>query len=366
MRIALLAPLKRELSSETRGGRPRIVYNLAEGLTARDHDVTVFGTGDSRISGNLIPVIPKALFHLPQVENEFYRHLIALATMMEEVRKHVPSFDLVHNHLYPEVLPLLFAKSWGVPMVTTIHTQMTPELGKFFSGYPETFFAPISERQKELYPGLNYTETVYNGIDEGAFAFSAAPGSYLLFVGRIREFFTDEKGQKIDPKGVTDAIRVSQKTGVPIKIVGNVESYAFYEREIAPHLSDTIRFIGDPKSAEGNLTLEERVKLYQGAKALLAPVHWEEPFGIVMIEAMSCGTPVIAYRRGAIPEVVEEGETGFVVENEPGMVDAVRKVDALDRHACRGEVEEHFTVEKMVEGYEGVYKKILALKGLTF
>ncbi|MEK7129382.1 MAG: glycosyltransferase, partial [Patescibacteria group bacterium] len=119
----------------------------------------------------------------------------------------------------------------------------------------------------------------------------------------------------------------------------------------------------DPKSAEGNLTLEERVKLYQGAKALLLPVHWEEPFGIVMIEAMSCGTPVVAYRRGAVPEVVEETKTGFVVENEQGMVDSVRKVDALDRHACRGAVETRFTIDAMVSGYEAVYKKILASKG---
>ncbi len=360
MRIALLAPLKRELSAETRGGRPRIVYNLAEGLVARGHEVTVFGTGDSRISGKLIPVIPKALFHLPQVENEFYRHLIGLCRMMEEARKHKGKFDIIHNHLYPEVLPLLFAAELGAPMVSTIHTQMTGELGEFFSHYPDTYFAPISNRQKELYPGLKYTETVYNGIDEQAFAFSGNPGTYLLFVGRIREFFTNDGGEKIDPKGVTDAIRVAKAAGMPLKITGNVESYQFFEREIAPHLSDAIQFIGDPKSAEGNLTLAERVTLYQGAKALLLPVHWEEPFGIVMIEAMSCGAPVIAYRRGAVPEVVEDGKTGFVVEDEQAMVAAVANIDQIDRAACRAVVEKRFTIAKMVEGYERVYKQIVA------
>ena len=144
--------------------------------------------------------------------------------------------------------------------------------------------------------------------------------------------------------------------------MGNVESYAFYEREIAPHLSDTIQFIGNPKSAEGELALAERVKLYQGAKALLAPVHWEEPFGIVMIEAMSCGTPVIAYRRGAIPEVVEDGNTGFVVEDEQTMVAAAAKIEQIDRAACRAVVEKRFTISAMISGYEAVYKKILASK----
>lgn len=359
MRVAILAPLKRELSKDTKGGRPRIVYNLAEGLSVRGHEVTVFGTGDSVISGKLIPVIPKALFHLPQVENEFYRHLIYLCRMMELLQEHAGGFDVIHNHLYPETLPLLFVDRLKAPMVSTIHTQMTPELGEFFSHYPKTYFAPISNQQKSLYDGLSYTDTVYNGIDEREFMFSSASGSYLLFVGRIREFFTMPDGTKIDPKGVTDAIRVAKASGLPLKIVGNVESYAFYEREIAPHLSEQIQFIGDPKSSEGNLTLAERVALYQGAKALLLPVHWDEPFGIVMIEAMACGTPVVAFRRGAIPEVVDDGKTGFVVGTEDDMVKAVMRLDAIDRRACRAAVESRFTIAKMIDGYEAVYKKIV-------
>ncbi|MBI5449074.1 glycosyltransferase family 4 protein [Candidatus Gottesmanbacteria bacterium] len=358
MKIGILAPLKRELSKDTKGGRPRIVYNLAEGLVKRNHDVTVFGTGDSVISGKLISIIPKALFHLPQVENEFYRHLIYLSVMLEELRRHKGEFDVIHNHLYPEVLPLLVSGELPAPMVTTVHTQMTRELGDFFARYPKAYFAPISDRQKALYPELNYTKTVYNGIDETAFTFCGNPGSYLLFVGRIREFFTNEKGDKIDPKGVTDAIRVAQKAHVPLKIVGNVESYPFFEREIAPHLSDTIQFIGNPKSAEGNLTLDERVELYQGAKALLLPIHWEEPFGIVMIEALATGTPVVAYRMGAIPEVIAQGKTGFVVENEDEMVIAVGKLDSLNRADCRKSVEDRFTIKNMVEGYEDVYQTI--------
>lgn len=349
MRIAILAPLKRELSKDTKGGRPRIVYNLVEGLAAKGHEVTVFGTGDSEVHATVIPILPKALFHLPPVENEFYRHLIALSHMMELVREHKGEFDIIHNHLYPEVLPLLFAEEFGVPMVTTIHTQMTPELGEFFSHYPKAYFAPISNRQKELYPGLNYTRTIYNGIDESAFAFSDTPGSYLLFVGRIKEG---------DPKGVTDAIRVAKASGIPLIIIGNVESYQFFQREIAPHLNESIRFIGDRKSAEGNLSLDERVKIYQGARALLLPIHWEEPFGIVMIEAMACGTPVIAYRRGAIPEVVEDGVTGFIVDTEAQMSAAVKNIASLDRAACRAAVLEKFTTQKMVSDYEAVYQMI--------
>ena len=361
MKIGILAPLKRELSFDTKGGRPRIVYNVVEGLVKRGHDVTVFGTGDSKISAKLIPIISKALFHLPQVENDFYRHIIYLCHMMEELRKRQGEFDIVHNHLYPEVLPLLFAKEIDMPMITTVHTQMTNELGDFFSKYPYTYFAPISNRQKELYQNLNYTKTVYNGIDEQTFTFSNMPGSYLLFVGRIRDFFKNEKGQKIDPKGVTDAIRVAQKTGERLKILGNVESYQFFSREIEPHLSDKIEFVGDPHSAEGNLSLKERVALYQGAKALLLPVHWEEPFGMVMIEAMACGTPVIAYNKGAIPEVIDEGKNGFVVENEEQMVKAVADVPKIDRSFCRKAVEERFTIGAMVSGYETVYEDVIAL-----
>lgn len=361
MKIAILAPLKRELSFDTKGGRPRIVYNIVEELVQRNYDVTVFGTGDSDITARLVPVIPKALFHLPQVENDFYRHLIYLCYMMEELKKRKGEFDIIHNHLYPEVLPLLFAKEISAPMVTTIHTQMTKDLGDFFSRYPNTYFSPISNRQKALYPNLNYTKTVYNGIDQKTFAFKGDPGSYLLFVGRIRDFFTNEKGETIDPKGVTDAIRVAKKTGERLKILGNVESYQFFKREIEPHLSDTIKFVGDPHSPEGNLSLQERVTLYQGAKALLLPVHWEEPFGIVMIEAMSCGVPVIAYNKGAVPEVIIQGKNGFVVENEEQMIQAVGTISSIDRASCRKIVEEQFTIDAMVSGYEAVYKDVLSL-----
>lgn len=359
MRVAVLAPLKRELSNDTKGGRSRIVYNLVEGLAARQHDVTVFGTGDSIVAAHMIAAVPKALFHMPQVENEFYRHLIGLSRVIELLREHKDEFDIIHNHLYPEVLPLLVSHEFSAPMVTTIHTQLTLELGEFFSHYPQTYFTAISQQQKSLYPRLNYTQTVYNGIDEKTFAFSGKPGSYLLFVGRIREFFTDKKGSKVDPKGVTDAIRVAKAATMPLKIVGNVESYQFFEREIKPHLSDSIQFVGDPKSAEGSLTLNERVSIYQNASALLLPVHWDEPFGIVMIEAMACGTPVIAYRRGAIPEVVTDGITGFVIDTEEQMIDAVSKIPQLNRTQCRQWVEEKFTNDIMVTKYEKIYQLIL-------
>src|SRR4030042_2756003 len=144
MKIAVLAPLKRELSRDTKGGRPRIVYNLVEELASRGHQVTVFGTGDSVVHAEVVPVIPKALFHLPAVENEFYRHLIFLCRMMDELVKRHGNFDIIHNHLYPEVIPLLFSDKTGASIVSTVHTQMTPELGEFFSLHNDTYFAPIS------------------------------------------------------------------------------------------------------------------------------------------------------------------------------------------------------------------------------
>lgn len=357
MKIGILAPLKRELSLDTKGGRPRIVYNVVEELVRRGHEVTVFGTGDSKISAHLIAIAPEALYHLPQVENEFYRHMIYLSRMMQKMLEYKDSLDIVHNHLYPEVLPLLFANQINAPMLTTIHTQMTEDLGTFFSQYPHTYFSPISDQQKSLYPGLNYTQTVYNGIDESEFSLLDKPkqDSYLLFVGRIREFVKDLSGSLVDPKGVTDAIRIAQKTKQRLKIVGNVESFEFFKREIKPHLSETIEFIGNPHSIEGSLSLHERVKLYQKAKALVLPVHWEEPFGIVMIEAMSCGTPVIGYRRGAIPEVIIDGETGFVVDTEEEFANAVLKIGRIDRLSCRQLVEQKFTIKKMVDGYEKIY-----------
>lgn len=359
MRIAVLAPLKRELSHDTKGGRPRIVYNLVQELSKRTgYEVTVFGTGDSDISAHLIPVIPKALFHLPAVENDFYRHLIYLGRMMEMLKSKAAEFDLIHNHLYPEILPLLFAGELKIPLLTTIHTQMTTELGDFFQEYRQSYYAPISDRQKELYPGLNYTDVVYNGIDEQEFGFSSTPTDYFLFVGRIREFFTDSDGNKIDPKGVTDAIRIAKKTGIKLKILGNVESQAFYQREIAPNLSDKIEFVGDPRSAEGSMSLIDRIRLYQGARGLLLPVHWEEPFGIVMIEAMSCGTPVIAYRKGAIPEVITSGVDGYIAQDEDDMVRLVTKIGDIDRMKCRQTVLSKFTTLKMTDGYIRIYEKL--------
>ena len=358
MRIGILAPLKRELSKETTGGRPRIVYNLVEELCRRGHDVTVFGTGDSHISAHLISVIPQALYHTPAVENEFYRHTTVLSEMMRVVLSHQGEFDVIHNHLYPEAFPYVIASQLSCPMITTVHLQIDATSGAFFSQYPHIPIVPISDCQRKLYPHLPYRDIVYNGIDETIFSFASHADDYLLFIGRIREPYVDEKGNSIDPKGVTDAIRVAKKSGSKLIIAGNVESYAFFEREIAPHLSDHIQFVGDPHSKEGSLTLQERVSLYQHAKAFLFPIHIDEPFGITMIEAMSCGTPVIAYDRGAVSEVVVDGIHGFVVSDEDAMVKAVSRISTIDRHACRERVLELFTAKKMADGYEMIYQSL--------
>ncbi|MBI3070296.1 MAG: glycosyltransferase family 4 protein [Candidatus Levybacteria bacterium] len=368
LRIAFLAPLKRPINSATTVSRNRIIVDLAIGLVKKRHHATIFGTADSNLPGvEFIPVISKGLNFLDLSENPFYTETAYITHAIRTLVKKQSEFDLIHNHMYPEFLPLLAASSLDIPLVTTIHAQITPELKMALADtYSGSSLVCISKKAQELL-GLP-SVVIYNGIDTDFFVpKDSAKRDYFLFVGRLRKA-KDKDGKFLDPKGVQNAILACKKTGEKLKIVGNVEEKAFYDRFVAPHLSSKIEFIGQA-SKEQMFSREEMRSLYQGARALPFPINWEEPFGLVMIEAMACGTPVIAFNRGSVPEIVRDGLTGYVIDYSSGvdgLVEAVKKINLLSeedyqrmRKDCRERVEENFSIEKMVEVYEKLYYKIL-------
>lgn len=351
MKIAILAPLTRPVHPDTRGSRPRLVYDLVKLLVQRGHEVTTFGPGDSKVAGKLIKVSPKSMYLMPEAENPFYQHTVYLAKLIQIFAEKANEFDIVHNHVYPEFLPLLISSFIKTPILTTIHLPITEPVAELLRKYPKTFFTTVSNNQRKGISGINFIATVYNGVDTQEFPFKKDKGKYLLFFGRMKEG---------DPKGVMTAVQVAQETGENLKIAGNVESPEFYEQEIKPHLSNKIEFVG-PVDAVGPIGFKQKIELYQNAKALLFPIDWPEPFGMTMIEAMACGTPVIAFSKGAVREVIIDGNTGFIcpAANSKAMVEAVKKIDQIDRATCREHVKNNFTIEKMVDVFEALYLKIL-------
>lgn len=375
IKIALLAGLKRPITPDTTVSRNRIIADLAMGLARKGHDVTIFGTADSNLPGvKFISVIETGLNFYKLTENPFYTDTAYITHSICEFIKKQDQFDIFHNHMYPEFLPLLALSSINVSVVTTIHGQITDELRMaLLDTQGNSRLVCISESARKRFNAQ--AELVYNGIDTSFYTPIDNPKKdYVLFIGRMAKGKKD--GKFIDPKGVVSAIKASQESGEHLKIVGNVEDKKFYEELVVPNLSEKIELIGGV-SSEQNLTREQVRNLHRDAKAFLFPINWEEPFGLVMTEAMSCGAPVIAYNRGSVSELVRDGVTGFVVEPEEsqgdskwiikkkgieGLIEALKRVGEIDRGVCRKHVEENFSVEKMVEGYENIYKEIVGKK----
>lgn len=356
LRIAFLAPLKRPITPDGTASRPRVIFDLASELILRGHHLTIFGTGDSNIAGaTLVPVIPKAINLLPPAENPEYQHMGALTRLISQVVKRQDEFDVIHNHMYPEFLALLV--SFTTPIVTTVHAQMTPDLAGTLAQFPKAHLVAISHAAKRA-SGLPM-EVVHNGIDTDFFVpDDHIANDYLLFVGRMSRARGSD-GNFLDPKGVMHAIAIAEKTGERLKIVGNVEDITFYDKLIKPHLSTSIEFVGEV-SAEQQLSRQDMVKLFAGAKALLNPINWEEPFGLVMAEAMACGTPVLVFNRGSASELVVDGKTGFVIDpasGREGFVAALNRLAGVSRAACREHAVANFSKKRMADDYEAVYEK---------
>ncbi|MCX6759652.1 MAG: glycosyltransferase family 4 protein [Candidatus Nealsonbacteria bacterium] len=347
MKIALLAPFEESVPPQKYGGTELIVYYLAQ-LLSKKHSVFLFATGDSKTKARLIPIFPRNIRKEKISQDMKIREslkYIGIAKVVKELKK--IKVDIIHNHIGWRFLP--FAPLFKSPVVTTLHGPLNVPYQQFVYGQFKKFpFISISNSQRKPFPDLNYAATVYNGIDIKEFDFNDNPkGDYFAFLARMSP-----------EKGPVQAIQAAKKAGVKLKMAAKVDAVdkEYFEKEIRPLIDGKqIKFLGEIGPKEKNNFLKN-------AKGLLIPLQWEEPFGLFMIEAMACGTPVIAFKRGSVPEVVKDKKTGFIVKTINEMAEAIKKIDQIDRKECRKWIKEKFTAERMVSDYEKVYEKILKAK----
>jgi glycosyltransferase involved in cell wall biosynthesis len=339
MRIAQVAPLIESVPPRLYGGTERVVAFLVDELVRQGHDVTLFATGDSMTSARLVPIHPTAL-RLSNCQAPLTPHLL----MIEQVAQAAAQFDLIHFHIGE--LHFSLARRLAVPHVTTLHGRLDlPELRPLFQEFHDVPVVSISDAQRQPLPGACWAGTVYHGLPPDLLRFRSEPGEYLAFLGRISP-----------EKRVDRAIQISIACEWPIRIAAKVDAadVAYFEREIRPLLTHPhVEYIGE-------IAEHQKSQFLGGAKALLFPIDWPEPFGLVMIEAMACGVPVIAFRGGSVPEVIDDGVTGFIVGSLDEAVAATRRVVELDRRACRATFERRFSVERMALDYEQIYARLIA------
>jgi glycosyltransferase involved in cell wall biosynthesis len=338
MRIAQIAPLHEAVPPKLYGGTERVVSFLTEELVAQGHEVTLFASGDSITSARLEPIWPRALRLDPAIRDPIAPHML----LMEEVRRQAEDFDCLHFHM--DYWPFSLFSRQRTPFVTTLHGRLDlPELQPVFNTFNKVPVVSISNSQRRPLPQANYVETVLHGLPENLLTPQGEPQGYLAFLGRIA------------PEKCPDrAIRIAQACGIPIKLAAKVD------KADTEYFNSRIRPLLDGPGVEmiGEISDREKPAFLSGAIGLLMPIDWPEPFGLVMIEAMACGTPVIAFNRGSVPEVVEDGLTGFIVEDIQGAVAAVHKLEGLSRKAVRQRFEQRFTARRMAEDYINVYRSL--------
>ena len=338
MRIAQLAPLAESVPPKLYGGTERVVAWLVDELVECGHDVTLFASGDSKTTGKLHPVWPHAL----RLGRKGTDPTAACAMLMEAIARRAKEFDVIHSHVDWLSLPLL--SRLGVPFLTTMHGRLDlPGLPEVVRHFPEACFVSISDHQRLPLPAAKWIGTIQHGLPSDLFRPSDEQGSYLAFLGRL----TADKGPEA-------AIRIAHAAGMPLRIAAKIPraETAYFRTHLEPNIDGkAVQLVGEVDDGKKQPFLAE-------AAALLFPIDWPEPFGLVMIEAMACGTPVIAYRSGSVPEVVEHGLTGFIVENEEQAVKAVGELGKLDRRKVRARFEERFTASRMARQYEDQYRKL--------
>jgi glycosyltransferase involved in cell wall biosynthesis len=365
MKILLASTIKRKVTKETTYSRSKIVYQIASGLVKRGHDVSLLGTADSAIEGvKTIPVIDKGFIDKQKeegYENPFYAEAGYLVKFVKKLEEIGEEFDIIHNHSYPEFLNLLAGEQIKTPMVTTLHAQATAEYDDVLSLFPKANLVSISNAHRNTFKKANIRFVVYNGVDTEIFSLEKQKDNYLLWLGRLGRA-KDKDGNFVDAKGVKWAIKLARETGERLLISGSIEDMDFYDNDIKPFLDDKINWFG-PVSPDQALSHQEVVGLMQKAKAYLFPINWEEPFGLVMAEAMACGTPVVGFNRGSVSELVLDGKTGYVVPLSAGLdglKEALGKISSIDPIECRKHVEENFSLQKMIDNYEKVYHEVVS------
>ena len=316
-----------------------MVHWLTEELVTLGHDVTLFASGDSTTSARLEASWPRALRLDGSVRDPNALHML----MLERVRQRADEFDFLHFHL--DYYPFSLFSRQSTPFVTTLHGRLDlPEHQPLFDTFSTAPVISISNSQRRPLPQAHWVRTIHHGLPERLLTPQDAKPSYFAFLGRIAP-----------EKGADRAIRIAQHCGVPLKIAAKVDKVDsdYFEEQVKPLI--------DSSSAEyiGEITDKEKSAFLSGAIALLVPIDWPEPFGLVMIEAMACGTPVIAYNRGSVPEVIEDGLTGFVVEDEKGAIGAVDRLDHLSRQKIRQRFEERFTARRMAKDYLATYRSLM-------
>ena len=355
MRIAQVAPPFETVPPSAYGGTERVVASLTEALVRRDHDVTLFAAGDSTTSAHLIPTVEEALWHA----NPPLQDLQPFWTLtLDRLWAHVAEFDIVHSHLDFWGYPL--ARHGGVPVITTLHGRLDlPELQPVYRRFDDVPLVSISDAQRQPVPWANWVATVYHGIELAEYTFNPKPGRYLAFLGRISP-----------EKGLDTAIRVAKRAGIrlrvaarrPLRIRGdpNVRrDWEHYHNEVVPLIEH------HDVTMVGEVAGPTKDRFLRNALALIFPIRWPEPFGLVMAEALACGTPVVALNQGSVPEVIQDGVTGFICETEDELVDAVKRVPELDRRVCREEAERRFSPRAMATAYEAVYEQVISSRAPT-
>jgi glycosyltransferase involved in cell wall biosynthesis len=341
MRIAQVAPLNERVPPPLYGGTERVVSYLTESLVRLGHDVTLFASGDSETSARLVPACPRALWRDADVRETLPHHV----RLIELVFKDVSRFDVMHFHADYLHFPLV--RRHRCASVTTLHGMVHPhDVQALFDEYPDVPLVSISNNQRSPIPEAHWQGTVYHGLPRETFTFCSSPSAYLVYLGRMSP-----------EKRVDRAIAIAKESGMPLKIAAKI--YPEEQRYFTECLEPLIRAAGPLVEFLGEVGQRDKNELLGHAAALVFPIEWPEPFGLVMIEAMACGTPVIAWRRGSVPEVVDDGVTGFVVDSVGEAVGALHRLEQLDRAVCRRVFEQRFDAERMAADYVEVYRRVM-------
>jgi glycosyltransferase involved in cell wall biosynthesis len=345
MRIAQVSTLYESVPPKSYGGTERVASYLTEELVRQGHEVTLFASGDSITQARLVSPCERSLRLDPHCVDQVAHHIL----MLEQVYQQADDFDIIHFHV--DYLHFPLSRRYGIRNVTTLHGRLDiPDLVPLYREFHEMPVVSISQAQRKPLPWVNWQGTVYHGLPVDLYRYRQEPGGYLAFLGRISP-----------EKRVDRAIEVAKRVGIPLKIAAKVDRVdeEYFQEQIKPLLDhpliEYVAEVGD----------KEKDEFLGNAYALLFPIDWPEPFGLVMIEALACGTPVIAYQRGSVPEVLQEGVTGFIVNDLEETVRAVQRVDMIDREQCRWVFEERFSASRMAQDYVAIYQRILEEKYMT-